>query len=700
MVISASFPTALFSLRLRLFLPATLLCLLAASAFPQSNLSDMPSVERIKAEIKGSDTTDTLARQAAVFIYLQSYIERIKYNRTVTGPYTPEEQRLRAAYALAAYQISQDYAKTHTPEEAKAFERLHGQYEMNSEFYKDWSRRLIGPQSASAYKNMETEMGARQQAHVAEQKRQNEQAQAQTTNAQGLSNDPTAVTTRRCLELGGSSLACMGKGLGAGMMDLIGLNPGELTGPGRAGVVLFGRYRNPATLASLEFGSNTVSIVDCGKLVADGHFYTIEKRPGSLRVLVENEPQPLTLTMRPDGGLAGPGPVDVKGRIIIGYHTVTSTLYVNGAPAIGSEYGCVNGTNTCQTTTSVPDYAPKIERCTIGSLAAPPKPKPAPPSNGGESGLAGMLVGVFNTGEMMMPSEVGLRVTGQYESGNLLLEFSPTSVILDCGEAHVRQTYTVENTADRLLIHIENSGGPLTLAVEPDNSLHGTGSTTINGRLVSGMQGENVTFTPHSETCEVGTLRPKTGSAATMSTIKVASNSPRPTPANTAVGPAPNATPTPATPAASAPTPPASTPAPTRAAMRVLITSAFTSGATPTAGQTIYIMRERMDAVLRQLGAPIPATATPAQAWAAFANACRGVDCTPVLTELKSHFVTAAKLDATGKATLSAQAATGAYYLFSAVRTPKGALIWDIPANFSAGDNTITLTDTNAELIH
>ena len=114
--------------------------------------NDLPSVERVKAEIKGSDPTDTLARQVAVFTYLESYIDRIKYNRTVRGEYTPGEQKMMGAYRMAAYQMSQDYAKTHTAAEAQAFERLHGQYEMNSAFYKDWSTRLIGPQSAAAYK--------------------------------------------------------------------------------------------------------------------------------------------------------------------------------------------------------------------------------------------------------------------------------------------------------------------------------------------------------------------------------------------------------------------------------------------------------------------------------------------------------------------------------------------------------------------
>jgi hypothetical protein len=110
-------------------------------------------------------------------------------------------------------------------------------------------------------------------------------------------------------------------------------------------------------------------------------------------------------------------------------------------------------------------------------------------------------------------------------------------------------------------------------------------------------------------------------------------------------------------------------------------------------------MRERMDDVLRKLGAPIPPNTTPAQAWQAFATAClgKGVDCTPVWTALKSHFVTATKLDATGKATLSATATTGAYFLFAQVRSPEGLMVWDLPQTFVAGDNTVTLTAANAE---
>ena len=38
----------------------------------------LPSVEKVKAQLKGTDPTDTIARQVAVFTYLQTYISRIK----------------------------------------------------------------------------------------------------------------------------------------------------------------------------------------------------------------------------------------------------------------------------------------------------------------------------------------------------------------------------------------------------------------------------------------------------------------------------------------------------------------------------------------------------------------------------------------------------------------------------------------------
>src|SRR6266498_2721225 len=74
-----------------------LLCssiLVLAQATSSDYTNDLPSVERVKAEIKGSDPTDTLARQVAVFTYLQAYIDRIKTNRNARGTFTPGEQKM------------------------------------------------------------------------------------------------------------------------------------------------------------------------------------------------------------------------------------------------------------------------------------------------------------------------------------------------------------------------------------------------------------------------------------------------------------------------------------------------------------------------------------------------------------------------------------------------------------------------------
>lgn len=133
--------------------------------------------------------------------------------------------------------------------------------------------------------------------------------------------------------------------------------------------------------------------------------------------------------------------------------------------------------------------------------------------------------------------------------------------------------------------------------------------------------------------------------------------------------------------------------------MRVLISANFASGANPMAGQAVYVMRERMDGVLRKLGVPVPANATPGKAMQALTTTCRSQDCSAVFSGLNSYYVTAAKLDSSAKATLSAQAATGPYFFFAFVQTASGSYVWDVPANLAAGDNNVTLTQANAEVV-
>jgi hypothetical protein len=651
-----------------------------AQAVSSDYTTDLPSVDRVKAEIKGSDPTDSLARQVAVFTYLQAYIDRIKYNRSYSGPYTPGEQSARAAYSLAAYQISQDYAKSHTPTEAAAFERLHGQYEMNDVFYKDWSQRLIGKQSAAAYKGAEAGLAATQKAHVDSIKRANEEAQAQsqahTANAQGLSNDPTAVATRRCLELGGDATACMGKSFVGGLMSMVGLDSVAMqavTGPGRAGVSLSGIYHTPGAATSISFATESAAIRHCGTLEDVGASYTLRKSPASLQIFLQTEPQPIQLAMRPDGSLAGPGLVDVKGQIIIGYHTVTTTQMINGARAAPNQ---CNG--PCQTISRVPDYAPKTERCSIASFAPPPPAAPAS-ATPADTGIFGALTGMMNT--ITPTSEAGLRMNGKYSGpSGLLLDFGGDAVTLDCGQAHVKAPYTVENAPAQFLVHVQNSGSPFTLAVTADNTLHGSGSAAVNGRLVSGMQGDNVTFTPHSETCAIGTFAANT--TGSSSSIAAASSAPAAAAASLVTS-------------AAAPSPATST------GMTLAISSSFPIANNPLAGRVVQLMSERYDIALRKVGAPIAADITPGGALKAYmANCGPPKSCPAYAAALHPYFVGKATFDGNGKASVTADLPPGSYYVFSAANGTSGALVWDLPVTLKAGDNTITLTATNAELVH
>jgi hypothetical protein len=291
-------------------------------------------------------------------------------------------------------------------------------------------------------------------------------------------------------------------------------------------------------------------------------------------------------------------------------------------------------------------------------------------------------------------------MVGKYSSSTgLILDFGGDQVTLDCGPAHVKQPYTVENTPTQLLVHVQNSGGPFTLAVAPDNSLRGAGATTVNGRLVTGMNGDNVTYRPSSQQCGIATLTP----ASANSTTSIAANTSAITPP---AAPAPNPTTGPglpaATPASSVPvtatTP--STPGP-KAAMRVIITAQFPAGSNPMAGQEVFLMHERMDEVLRKLGIPVPPNSTPGKAMQILGATCKSQNCGPVVTGMTPYYITGAKLDATGKAMITSQsAATGSYYFFAVIRTPSGSsYVWDIPTTLAPGDNTITLTPSNAEVI-
>jgi len=230
-----------------------------------------------------------------------------------------------------------------------------------------------------------------------------------------------------------------------------------------------------------------------------------------------------------------------------------------------------------------------------------------------------------------------------------------------------------------------------------------TPSTTVNGKLVSSINGDDVNFTPHSESCNVGTFAPKSNqntmlaSSGPMPAVPATYSSP--VPVGVAPAPAPVTPAHAANPSSLASAGISSAPGGTRAKLRVLLSSNF-SGANPLAGQAVFVSRKPMDQILRELGVAVPAQATPGQAMKALETQCHSAKgCSAIVQGLSKYYVTTTKLDASGKATLSATAATGPYYFFVIVPDSGGSLVWDIAANLVAGDNTVVFNRASAERV-
>lgn len=466
-------------------------------SFNPPYLNEMPAVDFVKQEIQGKDPTDTLARQVAVFTKLTSVISsfRLAANRY---DLTPDEAKITGKYNLAAYELEQGYKKTHTAAEAEAFLHLHGHYElMDPALDKEMRSKLFSTAFLQQRANADKTWLQALQAHKEQESRASELA---ANPAKGGSpfvrNDPGTLAARRCVELGGSELECVGKGFWTGLMDMAGvagvdMNPVKASEP--TGVVLNGGYQDSGGLW-LNFAPGSASLNGCGKLVPNGHSYAISKRPNQLLIILKNDPSQFVLSMGSDGKLSGPGPVDVKGEIITGYRRIWMQEYHNGIAVAGGGYW-----------TSEPIYAPKTERCTIATLAQAPPPPPE------KNPLINELTSMMNSVTPQGPP--GLRMSGRYVSqGGLTLEFAADAVVIDCGAAHVKDPYTVENAPNQILVNIKNGTSPFTLELQSNGTLTGSGNAAIAGRVATGATQNAITYAPKTASCAIGTLTPQGGS--------------------------------------------------------------------------------------------------------------------------------------------------------------------------------------------
>ena len=104
-------------------------------------------------------------------------------------------------------------------------------------------------------------------------------------------------------------------------------------------------------------------------------------------------------------------------------------------------------------------------------------------------------------------STPGLRLNGKYEvPGGLKIEFRDDSATLECGESFNSEAYEVVRQSGQMLVKFQNNTGPLSLILQPNGTLTGSGSVEVTGRRA--IQGDDggVDYLSRNTRCSLGTM--------------------------------------------------------------------------------------------------------------------------------------------------------------------------------------------------
>jgi hypothetical protein len=97
-------------------------------------------------------------------------------------------------------------------------------------------------------------------------------------------------------------------------------------------------------------------------------------------------------------------------------------------------------------------------------------------------------------------------------AGGLSIKFHPESATTICGGSEWTDKYSVVATGNEILISLQNGKSPYQMVLRPDGSLapSAPGSVTVAGRVMTGMNGAQPTYTPTPPvSCKLTTLSPR-----------------------------------------------------------------------------------------------------------------------------------------------------------------------------------------------
>jgi len=436
-------------------------------AYNPPYLKEFPTVDQIKAQLQGTSVQDTAYRQMSALREFGQMIAALAGPRMSQNQLTADEVRILTGYFNAYSQIAQ---ATANPQDAYL-----DKPDFTASLFSTFKMPTIQQLWQTANSTAATGQGG----------------------ARPLppTNDPSQIAIRRCFELGGSGLQCVGAGMGVGLKQMIGLDPGALTGPGKSGLTILGTFNASSGLA-INFNSGNVDISNCGKMVQGAHNYSVGVSSGKYVINISNQPQAFEVTLGPDGQAAGPAAEDITGQQVTGYEVTTNLK-------TGAEVG------------RTPIFGPITVHCSMGNLKPGPNVTEDPgfSSGGGVLSALGTVMGMMagDSGSSQLTFPPGPRMTGVFAGASgLKIQFNDGNAVIDCAQAHVLALYNVSLQANGAVIAIKSTGTtPFTLAVQSDGSLAGSGSVTVNGKLMTALdENANPVFAPTSATCSLASLAP------------------------------------------------------------------------------------------------------------------------------------------------------------------------------------------------
>ena len=630
---------------------------LAGQATNPPYIAQFPTVDKVVKAMEMPDPRESALRKLGALWQLQQVIKQLSGSREFRG-LLPDEARVLGEYQVAEYYIGQAIDSAFPGPYGNA-----GKVSLNTPYRYMRTDVRFGIEGVELVKVLPVSvLELFYQSAGNDKARRLAQARADsvaTAKAEALPVDPgptklqqEQAAIRRCAESGRSEMQCMMEGIGKSFMDM---TTSAIPGLGDLlkknpihGIRVAGVYPGTSKL-SFTFFTDYVT-VGCADLEKSDKPYATAIVPEGVRITISSEPLPIVLTMRADGRLAGPGPTDITGQVVVGWEQWTRT-WSDGRVEPYTK----------------PVYKTFTRRCNIGSLAAS---GPSPAEGTASNAIASVMSVVGGSDQNApKPTPAGLRMGGEYGTQAALdIEFRPEGAVLGCGPVAVLKPYTVAFQGGRVVVNIANGATPLLMSLGTDGRLSGSGTVKVDGRQATRASGGGgINYVPRSATCPVGVIAP---AGAEQGAAAARGSSGAPPAAPTGNGPAFQIV--------------GGLPAPA-------------SGGTALAGAALLLMDVSLDNVLREAGVAAPAGTSAPRILEQTCNGMAGqASCAKIVQAMGKHTIAQIKADANGVANTPDLTAGKTYYLFGSAVSQGRKVTWHLPLKAAAGWTKVVLTGSNA----